>query len=104
MVKYAHMLIVGVVAVRRTLFVICVINSWITAIMLFVCEVISKTLPVMGEMLFRTFGGGYSQNLFQADFKTLECVCVVALAINIIAVILLGICLFRKENNYEKNH
>lgn len=86
----------------KIIFRICVINAWICAGMLFICEIISKILPEMGEMLFYSLGGTYAQSYYQADFGNIEFICMIVLLINIATAVLLGISLYRKEKKYEK--
>lgn len=89
---------------KKMLFIISVICGILSACMLFVCEVISKTLPMMAQMLFRSFGGSYSEYLYQVDFCVVACICLAVLVISIVAAVWLGIQLVRKEKNHEKSN
>ena len=91
------------IVMGKTMFKICVVNTWICAGMLFICEVISKILPEMGEMLFHSLGGAYSPRFYQVDLEATKSICAIALLINIIAAVWLGVSLYRKEKTREKS-
>lgn len=89
---------------KKMLFMISVICGILSACMLFVCEVISETLPKVAWMLFQSFGGRYAPEWYQADFSTVVLPCLFILIVSVVAAVCLGIQLVRKEKHCEKSN